>query len=177
MQQQLCPGLTFDKVLWSFSPCYCWVPPPVQSYLQPFLSWPACMHPSYGILTFRSVGLGSYLRAHVCHSYPGPLYCVVSQPRVDLSLFNNLAVFNNLALVNNQNVVVVVRLCLRLFVYPNKCRSTYLSRCELCLEQMSSVVLIHTQHYDNWVHTSEVKLHFSDVLWPCNFVVSLWDHI
>ena len=55
------------------------MPPSVQSYLHSFLSWPACMHPYYVILTFRSVGLGSYLRVHVCHSYPGPLYCVVSQ--------------------------------------------------------------------------------------------------
>ena len=30
------------------------------------------------ILTFQSVGLDSYLRTHVCHSYPGPIYCVAS---------------------------------------------------------------------------------------------------
>ena len=42
--------------------------------LQPFPSRPACT-PYYVVLTFRSFGLGSYLRAHICHSYPGPLSC------------------------------------------------------------------------------------------------------
>ena len=38
------------------------------------------MHPRTHLLspfvTFRSVGLGSYLRAHICHSYPGSLSCI-----------------------------------------------------------------------------------------------------
>ena len=42
----------------------------------------ACMHPILRrthllspFLTFCSVGLGSYLRAHILHTYPGPLSC------------------------------------------------------------------------------------------------------
>ena len=72
------------------------------------------------VLTFRSVGLGSYLRAHICHSYPGPLSCMLSCRLPSLS----------------HNVVVVVRLCLRLVIY-NKYHSTYLSHCSLCLESES----------------------------------------
>ena len=46
------------------------------------LSKLACMHPILRrthllspFVTFCSVGLGSYLRAHTCHSYPGPSSC------------------------------------------------------------------------------------------------------
>ena len=68
----------------------------------------------YVIFTFRFVGLGSYLRAHVCHSYPGPLYCVVSSI-IWLSS-------NNLFLTLQLDVVVSFVLVSCLVVY-NKCRS------------------------------------------------------
>ena len=42
--------------------------------LQPYPSWPACTL-VLTFVSFCSVGLGSYLRAHNCHSYPGPLSC------------------------------------------------------------------------------------------------------
>ena len=43
-------------------------------------------------VSFCSVGLGSYLRAHICHSYPGPLSCRLDLISLSLSSLFNVVV-------------------------------------------------------------------------------------
>ena len=71
---------------------------------------------TYVILTFRSVGLGSYLCTHVCHSYPGLIFCV-NALRISLSTF-----FESLR-VSLSQCSRLVPLSLRLSVY-DKCLPT-----------------------------------------------------
>ena len=111
------------------------------------------MHPYYAILTFCSVGLGSYLRAHVCHSYPGPLYCVASLLN-SLSSIITLSL-SQLALFNNHHVVVSFVLVLVIPSIINVVPSIYLFPLSVvlvsCLDSTISTGSISGSRVSVWV--------------------------